>query len=738
MTSHRRATTVACGLAALCLMAGLPSASGASTSVAPVGSSPVSTTAPSTGVPAHSPAASSSTVNSAARVEPAATGITGTVSPFRLYDSRRTRVLAAGEVRRLCVSGTTVPADAAAVVVNVTAVSPTTSGYLTVWNPDHGQPAVSTLNFGAGTVTANLAVVELATDRCLVVRNSSSGTTHVLLDVQSFVMPGPAIAPGSTQTTRPSRLLDTRTRVRVPGRGSITVQVAGRGGIPSTGAGAAWLNLTASNTTAGGWVTIHPADAARPTTSNLNFGARDTRAGLTLATLGANGAVTAYNGSADPIHLIVDAFGWTRSGDATRTLAGVVPVSPTRIWDTRTAGPLSGGETLTLNRADRRPGAAAAVLAVTAVGASRPGYLVVSGTFIATNPTSALNYVPGRATTNLVIARQDDEITVTNGPGSPVHVVVDLVGWVNGERGTSGRVVDSVGRGVPSAIVGTEYRGGGPAATSRDDGSFELNMRIGNDQLTLCATAWRGSQPAVDYADGCHPSWNATPVTLGLGERLSDAKVVLESAGSLQGTATDDEGQPLSSGIVRLLRKSDSRTYLGGFSVVDGRWSADRIAVGDYYVQLTHPVSATKAPFGLAAEWYPDVPVGGTSAPTVLAGLGARTVPVTVRSTTTLDLVAEANAVVKGTLRKANGDPLGVAAHVILHHADGTRFGTAVPDRTSGEWSARLHPGSVVACGVHSFDSPRTCWQGDVPLEQATPIVVTAGQSRDGVAITLP
>ena len=98
------------------------------------------------------------------------------LTPFRILDTRaRTCVqcgageLAANQTRTLQITGVTglkggadqVPATATAIVMNVTAVSSTTGGLLTIYPTGTALPRASNLNFGAGTVTPNLVTVTL-------------------------------------------------------------------------------------------------------------------------------------------------------------------------------------------------------------------------------------------------------------------------------------------------------------------------------------------------------------------------------------------------------------------------------------------------------------------------------------------------------------------------------------------------------------------------------------------------
>ncbi|MGW6984923.1 hypothetical protein ACWGE1_36640, partial [Streptomyces sp. NPDC054932] len=87
--------------------------------------------------------------------------------------------------------------------------------------------------------------------------------------------------PGTFVPVTPARLLDTRSGAGAPvakvGAGqSVNVKAAGRAGVPAAGVTAVVLNVTATNPTAGSYVTAHPHGSARPTASNLNFTAGQT------------------------------------------------------------------------------------------------------------------------------------------------------------------------------------------------------------------------------------------------------------------------------------------------------------------------------------------------------------------------------------------------------------------------------------------------------------------------------
>lgn len=83
-----------------------------------------------------------------------------------------------------------IPSTARAVSVNVTIVAPTAGGFLTLFAGDQPAPQTSTINFRAGQVRANNAVIPLATngEGTLGVLTSigGPGSVHVVLDVNGY------------------------------------------------------------------------------------------------------------------------------------------------------------------------------------------------------------------------------------------------------------------------------------------------------------------------------------------------------------------------------------------------------------------------------------------------------------------------------------------------------------------------------------------------------------------------
>jgi len=118
-----------------------------------------------------------------------------TVNPCRAYDSRSGAALASGSntAINMLASGCGIPSNARVVVGNLTVVSPTGQGYVTVYPGNYPQPLAATENFNSGAILANSVVLPLATDGSGTLNVSllvgNNGTAHVVLDVAGYFAP---------------------------------------------------------------------------------------------------------------------------------------------------------------------------------------------------------------------------------------------------------------------------------------------------------------------------------------------------------------------------------------------------------------------------------------------------------------------------------------------------------------------------------------------------------------------
>ena len=232
----------------------------------------------------------------------------GLFTPARYLDTRVTSgatgglPVAAGAHATVRIAGVgEVPGDAAAAVVNVTAVVPEGNGYVTVY-PCVGDPkAASSLNYLAGEVVPNGAIVDLSDDGTICVFTLAAA--HLVVDIAGFVPAGAE----RLRTTAPTRLFDSRPDDRFAVAGMTEIRVAGRAGV-APDATAAILNVVTVEPDGPGYVTLWPC-GTRPRTSNLNHAtAGVVRANNAITKLSADGTVCVF--SLVPTHIVVDTTGW--------------------------------------------------------------------------------------------------------------------------------------------------------------------------------------------------------------------------------------------------------------------------------------------------------------------------------------------------------------------------------------------------------------------------------------------
>ncbi len=119
--------------------------------------------------------------------------------------------------------------------------------------------------------------------------------------------------PGRFYTVAPCRLLDSRTGAAFASGDSQTVTANGACGIPPTATAVA-ANVTVTQTSAQGHLTLHAGDLPAPGASTINFAAGQTRANNAILPLAANGdgtlAVTPFVLGGGSVHVIVDVTGY--------------------------------------------------------------------------------------------------------------------------------------------------------------------------------------------------------------------------------------------------------------------------------------------------------------------------------------------------------------------------------------------------------------------------------------------
>ncbi|MFN8040837.1 MAG: TNT domain-containing protein [Acidimicrobiales bacterium] len=371
------------------------------------------------------------------------------LDPTRIIDSRPggvgpfTTPWGPGQTRDITVAGNAgVPANAEAVILNVTVTDTTAPSFLSVWPAGSTQPNVSSLNWVKGQTIANSVTTKLAlapNAGKLSIFNAS-GTADVIVDVAGYYV-ADHTAEGFTPLP-PTRIEDSRP----PGIGGFDTPW-GPGetrdisvpGLPID-ATAAVVNVTVTDTSADSHLTIWPFGGTQPVASTLNWSAGQTIANGATVKLGADHKLSIRNssGTAD---VIVDLVGYYRTQGAQSFYA----VPPTRVEDSRASGPPVGPYSTPWTAGLNRPvplasptsagtalvpsWATSVVTNVTVTNTTAASFLTIYPTGEAQPLVSTLNWVPGQTiangTTTSLAALQS---TVYNSAGQ-TDVIMDVSGW---------------------------------------------------------------------------------------------------------------------------------------------------------------------------------------------------------------------------------------------------------------------------------------------------------------------
>ena len=192
------------------------------------------------------------------------------------------------------------PSNAQAYSLNVTALPHHTLNYLTAWATGQSRPTVSTLNAPTGTITANAAIVPANSNGSISIFVTDDA--DLVLDVNGFFAT-PSNSGLSLYAMVPCRVLDTRLGTGVfNGPLPVTVQ-APPGCTPPTSAKAYVLNATVVPPGELDYLTLWPGGENQPTASTLNAldGALTSNMAITPTS---TGTVNVF--ASNPTNLVVD------------------------------------------------------------------------------------------------------------------------------------------------------------------------------------------------------------------------------------------------------------------------------------------------------------------------------------------------------------------------------------------------------------------------------------------------
>ena len=373
--------------------------------------------------------------------------------PTRILDTRsNNRPLTQQGIRDVAVLGHGgVPSSGvSSVVINLTVAGSSAGGYVTAYPNGQPRPGVSSINFPARWVGANMVTVAPGTSGMIDLFNAF-GNTAVVIDVLGFYASDETLTQsygvgGNYRFSSPAaRVLDTRTWGYGALPGGFEVRLApdyGTAADPHIRAFA--VNITVVNPSATGYLTAWAGNTAPPTASTLNFVAHQTVPNMAIVPTeycsncgNASESFQILNHSTGAANIVVDVVGFF--DDGTYGGSRFHPIVPTRIVDTRSN---LGGPRLTPPTANETntivPPSAVAGADTVEMVQNVTAVLPSAGTFLTLWPaysgsvqphTSNVNANAGQTVANAAITPLGDNnaFHITNGNGT-VNVLVDATG----------------------------------------------------------------------------------------------------------------------------------------------------------------------------------------------------------------------------------------------------------------------------------------------------------------------
>jgi subtilisin family serine protease len=217
--------------------------------------------------------------------------------PARIADTRGGHLggrLGAGQTRSIDVT-TLVPASAVAVSLNVTAVQPERTGFITIFPCTLRRPDVSTLNMRAGENRPNHVTVDVSRTRQVCVY--AHAPADVVIDLTGHWVPS---SKRMTFRSPPTRVTDTRSSQAVPAGGVRRVHPPASGVI--------FANLTAVGASTQGFAAAFPCGDGYRGTSNVNF-IRSAPSSNAVVVDASRGGVCVHTSAST--HVIFDLFATT-------------------------------------------------------------------------------------------------------------------------------------------------------------------------------------------------------------------------------------------------------------------------------------------------------------------------------------------------------------------------------------------------------------------------------------------
>lgn len=349
------------------------------------------------------------------------------IAPQRLIDTRIGWGTAQLPLRGGCTLEVDpqLPDDATAVVINVTAVEPDISGYLTAYPCGADRPLASIVPAVAERIVPGTAIVPLNGDGVFCVY--AMATTEIVIDLSGVYRTGEG---DRFEPIVPQRRFDSRGGAVVQGGTVVRVPVVGIGGVPASATAVA-ATVHSTDADRDSFITIWPCDPVRPTTSVLNTSSGAAVTNHIQVGLDGSGAVCMF--AQYSMHLVLDISGWFGPTASSSYHA----LMPSRVLDTREGVGLAGPFTAGQNRAVAVVGAggvpstgvSAVAAEVTSTDATRPGYITVHPCLAQVPAVSMVRNFADTVAATTVTGVIDSAGRWCLQTSVAMHVVVDVSGY---------------------------------------------------------------------------------------------------------------------------------------------------------------------------------------------------------------------------------------------------------------------------------------------------------------------
>ncbi len=248
-----------------------------------------------------------------------------------------------------------------AVVVNITVIQPTHIGFLRAYGTGSPEGTTSVVNFFAGSVLPNTAIIRPGDDGKMSMRlvsPTAPGSSHIAVDITGWFSTSSYAERGDRVVAiDPIRVYDSelalfgantlkgRSQIEVPIRGAAEVSKPNTPVVPDNeNVVGVIANVTGVNAFPGSLPTFisalpTPVPAGTdPSTSTVNLVPGQIRPNMAILPVGPDGSIHLFNLQGE-VRMVVDVVAYLRRGDSDATREGrVVPlIAPFRAFDTREA-----------------------------------------------------------------------------------------------------------------------------------------------------------------------------------------------------------------------------------------------------------------------------------------------------------------------------------------------------------------------------------------------------------------